>query len=93
MEGEAELLLCMDSIDLYDLHMLEEMHRLGPVRSSLRWLGTNTWAETVKARLPKGRYTRLRYEDFVEDPRAMPLLFHYNYPRLPTRAVLRAANR
>lgn len=53
-----------------DPHRPEEMHRLGPVRSSLRWLGTNILAETVKARLPNGRYTRLRYEDFVKDPRA-----------------------
>lgn len=54
----------------FDPHRPEDMHRLGPFRSSLRWLGTNILAEGVKRRLPEDRYTRLRYEDFVEDPRA-----------------------
>jgi hypothetical protein len=54
----------------FDPHRPEEMHRLGPVRSSLRWLGTNILAEAVGAKLPEGRYTRLRYETFVENPRA-----------------------
>jgi hypothetical protein len=54
----------------FDPHRPEEMHRLGPVRSSFRWLGTNLLAEGVGRRLPEGRFIRLRYEDFVADPRA-----------------------
>jgi sulfotransferase family protein len=53
----------------FDPHRPEEMHHLGPVRSSLRWLATNLLAEAVRRRLPTEQYLRLRYEDFVDEPR------------------------
>jgi hypothetical protein len=53
----------------FDPHRPEEMHRLGSVRSSFRWLATNLLAEGVRRRLASERYLRLRYEDFIEEPR------------------------
>jgi hypothetical protein len=53
----------------FDPHRREPMHRLGPVRSSFRWLTTNLLAEGVRCRLASDRYLRLRYEDFIEEPK------------------------
>jgi Sulfotransferase family len=51
-----------------DTETREYMHRMGPATSSALWDSWNASAETLWRRTP-GRYLRLRYEDFVADPR------------------------
>jgi hypothetical protein len=53
---------------LPDRQTPEFMHR-SPVNSSTRWLTWNLASEAFWRRRP-GRYLRLRYEDFLESPRA-----------------------
>jgi len=47
-----------------------EMKRDGPVRSALRWRERNREAELVRRRYSADCSLLMRYEDFVEDPRA-----------------------
>ena len=44
------------------------MRRRGPVYSSIWWLAVNASAMTMVRSRVKGRYLRMRYEDFVRDP-------------------------
>lgn len=47
------------------------MHRLSPANSSVHWLVRNALVEVLWGRERKaGRYMRVRYEDFVKEPRA-----------------------
>lgn len=49
----------------------EYMPRRGPAESAARWTARNLAAEALRRRSPgsRGRYMRLRYEDFVANPR------------------------
>ena len=46
-----------------------QMHKVGPVASSTRWLAWNAAAELLRTRLPAARWLTVRYEDFVAAPR------------------------
>lgn len=46
-----------------------EMPRFGPLHTSASWTVRNLGAELVVRRWPPSRTTRLRYEDFVRNPR------------------------
>jgi hypothetical protein len=48
-----------------------ELGRLGPAASSLYWLRRNAVIESLLRRRLGDRYLRLRYEDFVSDPRSV----------------------
>jgi hypothetical protein len=45
------------------------MSRLGPAYSSMRWLARNLEAEAMRRIVGPSKYLRLRYEDFVANPR------------------------
>src|ERR671916_1090567 len=51
-----------------DSEEIEHMHRQNPIMSSALWDSWNASAEALWRRAPE-RYLRLRYEDFVADPR------------------------
>ena len=51
-----------------DSEEIEHMVRFSPAKSSALWDSWNVSAETLWRRTPQ-RYLRLRYEDFVADPR------------------------
>jgi hypothetical protein len=51
-----------------DSEEIEHMHRQNPALSSALWDSWNASAEALWRRAPE-RYLRLRYEDFVADPR------------------------
>jgi hypothetical protein len=61
--------------------------RSGAARSTIGWVATNLAAEAVRLRCPAGRWLRVRYEDFVRDPRttvqAIAALAGEAPPRLP----------
>jgi sulfotransferase family protein len=44
--------------------------QIGPVQSSVAWLRRHAVIEALLRRRLRGRYLRLRYEDFVREPRA-----------------------
>jgi hypothetical protein len=52
-----------------DSEEIEHMVRFSPTKSSVLWDAWNASAEALWRRTPE-RYLRLRYEDFVTDPRA-----------------------
>lgn len=52
-----------------DSEKIEYMHRINPTKSAALWDSWNTAAEALWRHTPE-RYLRLRYEDFVADPRA-----------------------
>lgn len=54
---------------LPDFGDVRQMQRLPPLKSSGLWTLWQTMSELLVGR-PRGRYLRLRYEDFVRDPQA-----------------------
>lgn len=53
----------------FDTQQRCEVTRHGLLMNAAHWMSWNVGAEAARAAYPRGRYLRLRYEDFMADPR------------------------